>query len=1493
MKKLISMMIAAVMLISSLPAAVSAEETEIVSVDISVSGVYQDINHWENATYSYEVTDGVAADYGWISNGDYKFMYYPSTGQIKNASQAASFAYEDGGISDIIVIPTHIDAFTAAGVEYPEKKIVMYSANANYAIFRYTSAVNGKTIVVPEGVTEIPYNVFAQFDSTAKTTIILPSTLTAIRQNAFAQSSGGGIHNELILPDSLTVIEQGAFSNCRWTQITIPSQVTVINDNTFRNCRSLEDITFEGKITSIGNQAFRETKALKTMTFKGKNAPSMGASVFLNASTSMKVYYPANGVGYADEAFTSAFPEGTVFEKLPGNPVAENLTVTGGNAVGYTLTGTYTYDDPMNNAESGSTATWRRADDAEFTQNVEDIKTEPVTAETGSSYTLTEADADKYIQFSVIPRNASEELNTGEEASVVYAQKIRMPQTVPTVTLTAPFNGYKAYENTDIILSAEAFCDITTIDKIEFYIDDMLYGTASEAPYTLTWTPSEEKDYEIYAKAYNALGESGVSETAAVKIYSLSESIEPVWAAKWSYDFNEFTTGDEYDKSTGLTMPGIQPPQIQWYNGSITSAHGLYGKDQSDYCMQVNSSSAGSEAARIYFNLDNLDKPIDNLVAEMDAAFSTTTENRYLSSYRTTNPYNGMAFTADGKIGYYGSSNFQYFLDNEGNAMTYSADHWYHIAMKFDFVNQTITYFLDANDGNGLQELLTVVPPNAEAMTATSEISIKGVINKNDPGIMYLDNFVLSQEQDSYVTSSMLSPESKTYVTGTTISFKGYAKDSRGKSIEKTEFYLDGVKFEETENTEYDFSKNDIAPGHHTLFAKSISEDGLVGYSNTINLTVADYSMPTMYADGMVLQRNKPIKISGDGKNGSEITASINGDSASATVSGGRFEIVLPAQPASKGTELSIEAGGVETVYNAAIGEVIICNGQSNMAYSIAQFSSLQGLLDKDYGDIHLYKQDNITSKTPQTDISSGRWVSATQQEAINFSAFGFGTGRLVYDALNEEVPVGLIHAAIGGTNINTWVPNGTYSTDPDLAAINNGNTAYNAMVAPLTNYTVGHILWYQGEANTFMTQSYEKALTRYIDSLREEWEDETIDFTIIQLPIYNYPVKYNYPLRTAVEVRAAEWNVSERLENVATVVAIDTGSASGIHPNDKLPLVQRASKAILHFINPEDTSIIYKSPSMASYSQDGDTMTITFKDIAGGLSTKDGEAPRGFKIAGDDNVFTDVSVTLADNTITVDTSSVTGTPKVRYAWEDCPALSGDSTTLNLVNSEGLPVAPFRTDTGRYQFKTANEDGTFSDPVNFTPMVRRITAGDIINGSAVITVNARDYDDEIASVEVFVDNTSIGNAQKINDAEYAVVWNGAAAGTHEVYAVATDTLGTTSIVRDSSLGTNTVTPVKYSLTLKEGTAESVLAFTDLSGSTIDSFGGADGVTVTSAKSAMLIIAAYTGGILTKCSISSGVSVSLTAEEIGGADTVKAYLLDTALKPLADDIEIFK
>jgi sialate O-acetylesterase len=73
--------------------------------------------------------------------------------------------------------------------------------------------------------------------------------------------------------------------------------------------------------------------------------------------------------------------------------------------------------------------------------------------------------------------------------------------------------------------------------------------------------------------------------------------------------------------------------------------------------------------------------------------------------------------------------------------------------------------------------------------------------------------------------------------------------------------------------------------------------------------------------------------------------------------------------------------------------------------------------------------------------------------------------------------------------------------------------------------------------------------------------------------------------------------------------------------------------------------------------------------DHAVGLSTSDGAAPGAFEVSTDKRSWQTAEATIAGNQITV---AGNGIAAVRYAWSDVPA------DANVVNTDGLPMAPFR-----------------------------------------------------------------------------------------------------------------------------------------------------------------------------------------------------------------------
>jgi sialate O-acetylesterase len=82
-------------------------------------------------------------------------------------------------------------------------------------------------------------------------------------------------------------------------------------------------------------------------------------------------------------------------------------------------------------------------------------------------------------------------------------------------------------------------------------------------------------------------------------------------------------------------------------------------------------------------------------------------------------------------------------------------------------------------------------------------------------------------------------------------------------------------------------------------------------------------------------------------------------------------------------------------------------------------------------------------------------------------------------------------------------------------------------------------------------------------------------------------------------------------------------------------------------------------------------------------LRTSDGKAPRAFAIAGADGKFAWANAEIDGESVVLTSPAVPAPKFVRYAWSNNPL-------VNLINSEGLPAVPFRTD--KKPYTTANNN---------------------------------------------------------------------------------------------------------------------------------------------------------------------------------------------------------
>ncbi|MTK54455.1 sialate O-acetylesterase [Paludibacter sp.] len=227
----------------------------------------------------------------------------------------------------------------------------------------------------------------------------------------------------------------------------------------------------------------------------------------------------------------------------------------------------------------------------------------------------------------------------------------------------------------------------------------------------------------------------------------------------------------------------------------------------------------------------------------------------------------------------------------------------------------------------------------------------------------------------------------------------------------------------------------------------------------------------------------------------------------------------------------------------------------------------------------------------------------------------------------------------------------------------------YNSMVHPLIPFGIKGFLWYQGEANDSAAYNYRKLFPMMIADWRARWGQGNLPFLFVQLA--NYKKIQPKPMESEwAELREAQ-TMTLSQPNTGMACIIDIGDAETIHPLNKQEVGRRL--ALIAEKQVYKQNVIASGPMFKSLSIIGGEIHIRFSHAEKGLKTSDGKEVTGFAIAGDDKQFYWAKATIKGDQVVVFPDKVSKPVAVRYAWADNPV-------CNLMNSEGLPAVPFRTD---------------------------------------------------------------------------------------------------------------------------------------------------------------------------------------------------------------------
>lgn len=471
----------------------------------------------------------------------------------------------------------------------------------------------------------------------------------------------------------------------------------------------------------------------------------------------------------------------------------------------------------------------------------------------------------------------------------------------------------------------------------------------------------------------------------------------------------------------------------------------------------------------------------------------------------------------------------------------------------------------------------------------------------------------------------------------------------------------------------------------------------------------ADVQTDDIYGPHMVLQQGKQVPISGTCTSKGSVEVSFAGQTVQAKVKGKKWKAVLePMEANAEGQPLTVTQGSSTlTLDDVVVGEVWIASGQSNMLWRLNQTgdrAALNAKEDTNFRFFHSEPQvhtnpgaytEDLQQKLKDGEMYEGSWAVDAASSRPRMSAVGYYFGKALQKQLG--VPVGIIHASLGGSEMMAWMPpavvkksyrdcDGPRWVDSNYMSQwvrgrilqNTGNDPkaphpykpsylFQTGITPWVDFPVAGVIWYQGESDAEIKDQKQNAklLTDLIKGWRTEFKSPKMPFLMVQLP----RIKDSTPLRAYwPEFREVQQRVAEALPSVYSLTTIDLGMTnSDVHPPRKVEVGTRLANLAAAKVYGKE--VPFSGPAVTKAEPNGSKIVLTFEH-ADGLKTKDGQAPVGFEVSANGKDFKQADAAIEGDTVVLSSPDVKKPTAARYAWTVF-------IEPNLVNAQGLPAVPY------------------------------------------------------------------------------------------------------------------------------------------------------------------------------------------------------------------------
>ena len=461
------------------------------------------------------------------------------------------------------------------------------------------------------------------------------------------------------------------------------------------------------------------------------------------------------------------------------------------------------------------------------------------------------------------------------------------------------------------------------------------------------------------------------------------------------------------------------------------------------------------------------------------------------------------------------------------------------------------------------------------------------------------------------------------------------------------------------------------------------------------------------FGDGAVIQRNRPVVVTGysDGPT----TVSLEGGGLSFSVRAdsdrGRFRAEFsPIDNVADEVLLTAACGGDEVGVRVRFGDVFLAMGQSNMSYVLSATENYERWVDMAArAKISVLSIDEKPFRTTEELTRSYEELSdfplsyawRTGGSTLLPSTSAISVQFAVYLWQRTGVPVGVVHTATGGLSVDSYLKRSSVERDGELAVrlvreeryvgkeewnkkglrnYTQTSCIWNERIAPLYGLSFAGALWYLGESSAFdysYAQTFSLCLSAIVRDLRDAFGKLPFVAVNIAPEYYPYGDGFGYEY-----VNEAICDLENAIDDVSVIPVYDVeprwlGKDGAeyyhpIHTVNKEPVSERICEAIRGF-RP-------KYPHISGLTEKNGKLYAKVENVVTSLRRG---ALNGFTVAGETGKYYPARArAVSDDVIEIFSEDVRKPVRATYAFmQYCDF-------CNAKTIDGAPLLPYRSERG-------------------------------------------------------------------------------------------------------------------------------------------------------------------------------------------------------------------